>query len=202
MTPPAPSLRRCINQPIEVILPSSPIVPTSNQLRAAKDVLLLCNDRIRRLALDLPADHLRATEPELSRAFPILADVSICVRHNRHRIPPFDDFPEWRPVATPPSPIRHLRLLLVKTPWTTGRFQNLVEFFLHDQWYCDFEPAMETFLGILESNPQLTVLSVASSGPRLPLLTTTSPQPPVSSVFTICSAYVWSRTTHAILDGC
>ena len=40
-TPPAPLLQRCINQPIEVILPSSPLVPTSNQLRAAKEVLLL-----------------------------------------------------------------------------------------------------------------------------------------------------------------
>ena len=172
LTPPAPLLKRCINQPIEVILPSSPIVPTSNQLKAARLVLLRNNDRIRRLALDLSADHLRAMESELSGAYPILEDVSICVRHNRHRIPSFYAFPEWRPDAIPPSPIRHLRLLLVKTPWILVRFQNLVEFFLHDQWYSDFDPTMEIFLGILELSPQLTVLSVANAGPRLPLDTT------------------------------
>jgi len=75
----------------------------------------------------------------------------------------------------PPSPIRYLNLFFVKTPWIPGRFQNLVEFFLHDQWCADLAPPMETFLGILESSPQLTVLSVANSGPRLPLGTTTLP---------------------------
>lgn len=175
LTPPTPFLQRCVDQPIEVTLPSSPVVPTSRQIRAARDVLLLYSDRIRKLALDLPAGHLWAMEPELSGAFPILEDVSICVRHNSHRVPHFDQFPGWRPVMTPPSPIRHLRLLLVKTPWIPGRFQNLVEFFLHDQWYSRFDPTMEVFLGILESSPQLTVLSVANSGPRLPLDTTILP---------------------------
>ena len=150
-------------------------MPTFNQLRAAKEVLLLHNNRIRRLVLDLPADHLRAIEPEVSGVFPILVDVSISVQHDRHGNLGLDDFPEWKPIAIPPSPIRYLRLLLVKFPWIPGRFQNLVEFFLHDQWYSNFDPTMEIFLGILESSPQLTVLSVAHAGPRLPLDTTALP---------------------------
>ena len=175
LTPPAPLLQRCINQPIEIVLPSSPIVPTSNQLRAAREVLLLHSDRIRRLALDLPADQLRAMEPELSGVFPILADITICVIPDHHVIPSPNDFPEWRPVVIPPSPIRCLRLLSVRTPWILGHFQNLVEFILHDQWYSGFDPTMEIFIGILESSPQLAVLSVANAGPRLPLDTTTLP---------------------------
>ena len=174
-TPPAPLLQRCASRPIEVILPSSPTIPTSNQLNAAKGVLLLYSDRIRKLVLDLPAGQLRRFEAELSGAFPILADVSISVKLNHYTHLPFDDFPEWTPTAIPFSPIRYLRLLLVKSPWVPGRFQNLVEFFLHDQWCSDFDPSMEIFLGILESSPQLTILSVANAGPRLPLGTTTLP---------------------------
>jgi len=174
-TPPAPLLQRCVNRPIQVILPPSLITPASDQLRAAKEVLRLHSDRICKLALDLPADHLRAIEPEVSGVFPILADVSISVRHDRYGNLDITDFPEWKPVATPPSPVRYLRLLLVNTPWIPGRFCNLVEFFLHDQWYSNLDPTMEVFLGILESSPQLTVLSVANAGPRLPLDTATLP---------------------------
>ena len=82
-TPPAPLLQRCVNLPIEVILPPSLVTPTSNQLKAAKEVLRLHSDRICKLVLDLPAGHLRAIEPEVSGVFPILADVSISVRHDR-----------------------------------------------------------------------------------------------------------------------
>ena len=174
-TPPAPLLQRCVNRPIEVILPPSLVTPTSNQLKAAKEVLRLHSDRICKLVLDLPAGHLRAIEPEVSGVFPILADVSISVRHDRYGSLDIIDFPEWKPVATLPSPVRYLRLLLVNTPWIPGRFHNLVEFFLHDQWYSNLDPTIEVFLRILESSPQLTVLSVANAGPRLPLDTTALP---------------------------
>jgi len=50
-----------------------------------------------------------------------------------------------------------------------------VEFFLHNQPRFGFDPSMEVFLGILESSPQLTVLSVANAGPRLRRVITTLP---------------------------
>ena len=110
-----------------------------------------------------------------SGVFPILVDVSISARCNHCEGIHPEDFPEWRPVAIPLLSIRCLRLLLFKTPWVPGCFQNLVEFFLHEQWHTDFDPPMETFLGILESSPQLAVLSVANAGPRLPVDTITLP---------------------------
>ncbi|KAF9648415.1 hypothetical protein BDM02DRAFT_2275395 [Thelephora ganbajun] len=174
-TPPAPFLQRCTNRPIEVILSSSPVEPKFNQRMAAREVLLLYNDRIRKLVLDLPAGHLREIEPVLSAVFPILVDVSISVWPNHPGNPRMEDYLDWRPAINPLSPIRYLRLLLVHTPWVPGRFQNLVEFFLHDQRYPSFDPSMEIFLEILESSPQLTVLSVANAGPRLPLDTITLP---------------------------
>lgn len=170
-TPPSPLLQRCINQPIDVILLSSPAPPTSDQRTAVKDVLFCQHKRIRTLVLDLPANHLQAIEPELSATFPILSDVSLSVWYGTRAF----HFPVWKPAAIPPSPIRQLRLLHVKTPWVMGRFQNLGEFFLHNQPYARFDPPMEVFLGILESSPQLTVLSVANAGPRLPLVTTVVP---------------------------
>ena len=166
-TPPAPLLQRCASRPIEVILRSSSVVPTSNRLDAAKEVLLLYNDRIRKVVLDLPDRHLHGFEAELSGVFPILADVSISVSDDDDYLF-FPDIPEWRPAAIPPSPIRRLKLMHVKALWVPGRFQNLVEFFLHNQLYPDFDLTMEVFLGILESSPQLAILSVAAAGPRLP----------------------------------
>ena len=138
-------------------------------------MLLLYSNCIRKLVLDLPVDHLKEIEPELSAMFPILTDVSISARHSYTRHPRLEEFPEWRPVAILLSPIRYLKLLLVKTPWVPGRFQNLVEFFIHDQRHAGFAPPMEIFLGILESSPQLAVLSVANAGPRLAPGTTTLP---------------------------
>ena len=173
LTPPAPLLQRCANQPIEVILPSSPTMPTWKQLVAAREVLFFCNDRIRKLALDLPEGELQGIEPELSGVFPILVDVSISVRDCDYRSRRAEDIPEWKPFMT--LPLRCLRLLFVKTPWTPGRFQNLAEFFLHEQLCPDFNPTVEEFLGILDSSPQLTVLSVANSGPCLPRNTTALP---------------------------
>jgi hypothetical protein len=175
-TPPAPLIQRCVNRPIEVILPPS-LVPTWKQLRAARDVLLICNDRIRKLALDLPERDLQALEPVLSSVFPILVDVSISVRQCDYGACQPEDVPEWKLVETLPSSIRYLRLLFVKTPWIPGRFQNLVEFFLHEQLCSDFNPPMEVFLEILDSSPQLAILSVANSGPRLPTNTTALPPP-------------------------
>ena len=175
LSPPAPSLQRCVNRPIEVILSSYPGDPTSKELRALRKVLILSNDRIHKLALDLPEHHLRAIKPELSGVFPILVDVSISVRQCQYESRRREDIPEWNPVTVPPSSIRCLRLLSVKTPWILGRFQNLVEFFLHEQLDSDINPTMEIFLGILDSSPQLTVLSVAGAGPRLPPDTTTLP---------------------------
>jgi hypothetical protein len=129
------------------------------------------------LALNLPEGDLREMEPELSRAFPILVDVSISVRECDYGARRPEDIPEWKPVETLPSSIRYLRLLFVKTPWIPGRFQNLVEFFLHEQLCSDFNPPMEVFLGILDSSPQLAVLSVVNSGPRLSINTTALPPP-------------------------
>ena len=174
LTPPAPFLQRSADRPLEVNLLSTPAVPKSGQLWAAKRLLSLQKDRIRKLVLDLPIDHLRKMGPDLSATFPILVEVSISAFRDGHRILNLVDFPTWAPATTPP-PIRHLKLLLVKTPWVPGRFRNLVEFFLHDQWYADLDPSMETFLGILESSPLLAVLSVANAGPRLPLDTTVLP---------------------------
>ena len=173
-TPPAPLLQRCASRPIEVILQSSSVVPTSNRLDAAKEVLLH-NDRIRKLVLDLTGRHLHGFEAELSGVFPILADVSISVSNDYDDYLPYFDYIEWRPAAIPPSPIRRLKLMYVKILWVPDRFQNLVEFFLHNQPYLDFDPTMEIFLGILESSPQLAILSVAHAGPRLPSHTITLP---------------------------
>ena len=173
-TPPAPLLQRCINQPIDVTLVSSPVVPTQNQRGAVTYVLSHYNDRIRKLVLDLPASHLREIEPELSATFPILTDVSISVKRGKGLL--ISNFPEWKPAATThQSPIRHLKLSAVGITWVPGRFQNLVEFFLHDQPYTSFHSPTEVFLGILESSPQLAVLSVANAGPQLPLHTTLLP---------------------------
>ena len=141
---------------------------------AAKEVLSLHSDRIRKLVLDLSVGRLRHIRPKLRATFPILEDVTISLADHSSLSNPYQDFPEWTPFATP-SPIRYLRLLLVKTPWVPGRFRNLVEFFLHDQWHLDWDPSMEVFLEILESSPQLTVLSLANAGPRFPLLTTALP---------------------------
>jgi len=173
LTPPAPLLQRCANQPIEVVLPSSPFMPTWGQLVAAREVLFLCKDRIRKLALDLSEGDLQKIQPELSGVFPVLVDVSISVRDCDYRSRRPEDIPEWNPAAT--LPIRCLRLLFVKTPWIPGRFQNLAEFFLHEQLCPDFNPTMEEFLGILDSSPQLTVLSVANAGFWLPRNTTILP---------------------------
>jgi hypothetical protein len=173
-TPPTSFLQRSLDRPIEVNLLSSPAAPEPEQLWAAKRLLSLQKDRVRKLVLDLPVDHLRKMGPDLSVTFPILAEVSISTLHNDHRTLHIFDFPTWVPASTPP-PIRYLKLLLVKTPWVPGRFQNLVEFFLHDQWYADLDPPMEIFLEILESSPLLAVLSVANAGPRLPLDTTVLP---------------------------
>ena len=172
-TRPEPLLQRCAHQPIDIILLSSHAVPTHRQRRAARDVLFHYNDRIRKLVLDLLASHLQSMEPEIWGPFPILVDVSISVWRNRPR-PGALRFPEWKPTTTSPSPIRYFKLLRVYTPWVLGRFQNLVEFFLHDQPRGP-DPPMEVFLGILESSPQLTVLSVVNAGPRLPLGSTTLP---------------------------
>lgn len=175
-TPPVPFLQRSAGRPIEVILLSSPAVPKSDQLWAAREVLSLHKGRIWKLVLDLPVDQMRKIGSDLSTAFPILVEVSIStLQHNNNRSLRLLEFPTWVPAATPLSPIRYLKLLLVKTPWVSGRFRNLVEFFLHDQWYADLDPSMEVFLEILESSPLLTVLSVANAGPRLPLDTTVLP---------------------------
>jgi hypothetical protein len=128
------------------------------------------------LVLVLSASHLRAVASRLSANFPILVDVSIGVTYDRYRNPDDGAFS----IAIPLSPIRYLRLLDVKTHWVPGRFQNLTEFFLHDHLDLpmanpDPPMAIETFLGILESSPQLTVLSVANAGPRLRLDTATLP---------------------------
>ena len=172
--PPTSLLQRSLDLPIEVNLSSSPVAPTARQISAAKEVLSLHSDRIHKLVLDLLVPHLREIRPELQATFPILEDVTIGVPHNGSFHSPSLDFPKWTPFATP-SAIRYLRLLLVETPWVPGRFRNLVEFFLHDQWYPHCDPSIEAFLEILESSPQLTVLSVANAGPRLPLDTTPLP---------------------------
>ena len=122
-----------------------------------------------------PSELSTEARTRASGVFPILVDVSTSARCNHCEGIRPEDFPEWRPVAIPLLSIRCLRLLLVKTPWVPGCFQNLVEFFLHEQWHTDFDPPMETFLGILESSPQLAVLSVANAGPRLPVDTITLP---------------------------
>ena len=100
-TPPAPLLQRCASRPIEVILRSSSVVPTSNRLDTAKEVLLLYNDRIRKVVLDLPGGHLHGFEAELSGVFPILADVSISVSDDDDDDDylPFPGFPKWRPAG-------------------------------------------------------------------------------------------------------
>ena len=173
-TPPAPLLQRSIGLPIEVNLSSSPVTPTEEQVSAAKEVLSLHCDRIRKLVLDLPVRRLREIRPELEDIFPILEDVTISAVHNSNFSDHSLDFPQWIPYANP-SPIRYLRQLLVNTPWVPGRFQNLLEFFLHDQWHIFCDPPMEIFLEILESSPQLVVLSIANAGPRSRFHTTTIP---------------------------
>ncbi|KAF9783808.1 hypothetical protein BJ322DRAFT_1067186 [Thelephora terrestris] len=170
-TPPIPLLQRSIDQPLEVDISASPISPTSEKLIAAKEVLSLHNHRIRKLAVDLPARCLLEIRRELHAAFPILADVTIGVVLDGSYSAGFS---EWTPSPVP-SVVRCLRLLLVATPWVPGRFCNLVELFLHDQSYIGFDPSTEILLGILESSPQLAILSVANAGPRLPLHTTTLP---------------------------
>ena len=167
-TPPAPFLQRSLDLPIEVNLSS----PVMQQVSVAREVLSLHHDRIHKLGLNLSARLLREIGPELEDIFPILEDVTISAVHGSSNHSPA--FPEWTPFASP-SPIQYLRLLLVSTPWVPGRFQNLVEFFLHDQWYISSDPPMEIFLDILESSPQLTVLSVANAGPRSRSHTTTIP---------------------------
>ena len=173
-TPPTPLLQLSIDLPIEVNLSSSPVAPTAEQVIAAKEVLSLYNDRIHKLDLDLSVRRLQMIKPELQATFPILEDVTVSAVLTGGWPVRSLEFPKWTPSAAP-SAIRYLRLLLVKTPWVPGRFRNLVEFFLHDQWYADFDPPMEVFLEILESSPQLTVLSVANAGPRLPPNTDTLP---------------------------
>ena len=173
-TPPTPLLQRSIDLPIEVNLSSSPVAPTREKVKAAKVVLSLHNDRIHKLALDLSVRCLKKIHPGLQATFPILVDVTISIAHNNSSPGSSSWFFRWTPFAAP-SPIRYLRLSHVKTPWVPGRFQNLVEFFLHDQQYPDFDPPMEVFLEILESSPQLAVLSVANAGPRLPPDTDTLP---------------------------
>ena len=69
---------------------------------AAREVLFFCNDRIRKLALDLPEGELRGIEPELSGVFPILVDVSISVRDCDYRSRRAEDIPEWKPPVTLP----------------------------------------------------------------------------------------------------
>ena len=174
-TPPTPLLRLSDDRPIEVNLSSSSKGPTSDQFEAVKDVLSLHKGRIRKLVLDLPMGHIQELETELSEIFPILADVSISIPRSDYFYLGRRNFPTWRPTATPSSPIRCLKLLLVRTPWVPGHFQGLVEFYLHDQWFFDFDPPIEVFLGILESSPQLTVLSVANAGPRLAVEARTLP---------------------------
>ena len=100
-TPPEPLLQRSANQPIDVILLSSPVVPTLGRRKAVKEVLFHYNDRIRKLVLNLLASHLRAIEPELSGTFPILVDVSISALpdHAGARAP---YFPKWKPTVIPP----------------------------------------------------------------------------------------------------
>ena len=164
-TPPTPFLRRSIDLPIELNLLSSPVTPTAEQVSAAKEVLSLHRDRIRKFVLGLSVRRFWEIRPGLEDIFPILEDVTISTVHNSNSSDRSLDFPEWIPFASPP-PIRYLRLLLVNTPWVPGRFQNLVEFFLHDQWDLFCDPPMEIFLEILESSPQLAVLSVANAGPR------------------------------------
>ena len=174
-TPPGPFLRHSINQPIEVILSNRPAVPTSTLL-AIQEILRHHGDRIRKLSLYIPPDQLQEIGPDLSRPFPILMDVSISVNHIDYAPPLYpDNLPEWRPVTIHNSPIRYLKLLLVKTPWIPGCFRDLVEFYLHDQWNFDFNPSMGIFLEILESSPRLTVLSVANAGPQLLIPATTLP---------------------------
>ncbi|KAF9783807.1 hypothetical protein BJ322DRAFT_881201 [Thelephora terrestris] len=173
-TPLIPLLQRSIDQPLEVDISASPISPTSEKLIAAKEVLSLHNHRIRKLAVDLPARCLLEIRRELHAVFPILADVTIAVVLDSSWLTCFEGFSEWAPFPVP-SVVRCLRLLLVATPWVPGRFRNLVELFLHDQWDIDSDPPMKILLGILESSPQLAILSVANAGPRLPLHTTTLP---------------------------
>ena len=145
------------------------------QRRAAAEVLSQYNHRVRKLVLDLPVSHLREIELEFSATFPILVDVSISARRDRRVITWSRIHPEWIPDEIPPWPIRYLRLSFVGVRWTQVHFQNLVEFFLHDQSSGRFDPPIGIFLDILESSPQLAVLSVANAGPRLPLGTTTLP---------------------------
>ena len=164
-TPPTPLLQRSTDLPIEVDLSFSPDAPTVDQLMAAKEVLSLHCDRIRKLVLDLSVRCLKKVMPEFQATFPILEDVTIAVLPTNHCSIPTLELPGWTPFAAP-STIRYLRLLFVKAPWVTGHFRNLAEFFLHEQRYDD--PPMEVFLGVLESSPQLTVLSVANAGPQLP----------------------------------
>ena len=173
-TPPTPFLQRSLDLPIELNLLSSPVEPTAGQLMAAKEVLSLHCDRIRKLVLYLSVPLFGEIKPELRTTFPTLEDVTISIEHNSTLSNPLSDLPKWTPFATL-SALRYLRLLLVTTPWVPGRFRNLVELFLHDHWYADCDPPMEDFLEILESSPQLTVLSVANAGPRLPFFTTTLP---------------------------
>ena len=113
---------------------------------------------------------------EISVAFPILVDVAISQFYSES----WANFPIWivklGPVnITLPSPIRYLRLWGVGTPWVSGHFRNLVEFFLHDQPTTSPDPSMKVFLGILEASPQLAILSVANAGPRLRYDTRTLP---------------------------
>ena len=140
---------------------------------AVKEVLSLHCDRIRKLVFYLSGPLFEEIRPELEDMLPILEDITISTVYNSSYYHSMD-FPEWTPFASP-SPIRYLRLLLIDTPWVPGHFQNLVEFFLHDQWYISSDPPMEIFLDILESSPQLTVLSVANAGPRSRSHTTTIP---------------------------
>ena len=173
-TPPTPLLQRSTDLPIEVNLSSSLVEPTAEQVMAAKEVLSLHRDRIHKLVLDLSVHCLTKITPELQVTFPILEDVAISVLRANGRPILSLEFPKWTPSAAP-SAIRYLRLSHVQPPWVPGHFRNLVEFFLHDQSYTYSYLLMEFFLEILESSPQLTVLSVANAGPRLPDDTATFP---------------------------
>ena len=127
--------------------------------------------------------------------------VSISAFRNGHRIPNFVDFPTW-PTATTPPPIRHLKLLLVKTPWVPGRFRNLVEFFLHDQWYADLDPSMEIFLGILDRALCSPYYRWQMLAPGYPSTLPSSPQLLESSISINYKNYISSKRTRAMSDGC
>lgn len=71
------------------------------------------------------------------------------------------------PITVPVNhTVRDLKLQGVYIPWDSHIFRGLKTLTLRDQETEDSRPYMQTFLDILEANPELTALTIRNAGPR------------------------------------